>query len=166
MNKYILLTGVALDGVWRRGVKIVAFGTYAGNMFPLSRTDFWELRSAEESHLKNPEDFWIPPLAERQNVKRGQAVRLIFDIEVENQHGELKIGGERMWVLVKESIRRQFHWCLDNQSACSNFEDSVYLCFGAEVPFRAEHIVDIDTPPRDYIEWQLGLPVEQVWPRE
>ena len=134
--------------------------------FPIIKTDFWELRSAEESHLKNPEDFWIPPLAECQNVKRGQAVRLIFDIKVENEDGELEIGGERMWVLVKESVGDDFIGVLDNQPACSNFDDNVYLCFGAEVPFRAEHIIDIDTPPQDYIEWQLGLPIERVWPRE
>jgi hypothetical protein len=68
--------------------------------FPTIKSDFWELRSAEESHLKNPKGFWIPALVERQNVRRGQAVRLIFDIEVENEDGELEISGERMWVLL------------------------------------------------------------------
>ena len=134
--------------------------------YPSIKTDFWELRSAEDSHLKNPENFWIPPREERQNVKRGQAVRLIFDIEVENDDGMLEIGGERMWVLVRESIDDGFIGALDNQPACSDFKDNVYLYFGAEVPFRAEHIIDIDTPPQDYVEWQLGLPVERTWSRD
>lgn len=134
--------------------------------FPTIEIDFWQLRSAEESHLKNPDNFWIPPLEERKSVQRGDAVRLIFDIEVENETGGLEVSGERMWVLVKEPISDGFIGILDNQPACSDFEDNFYLCFGAEVPFRAEHIIDIGTPPQDYAEWQLGLPVERVWPRE
>ena len=130
------------------------------------KTDFWELRSGELAHLKNPESFRIPSLAERQNVRRGQAVRLIFDIEGENEDWSIETVGERMWVIVSEEIGAEYVGILDNQPACSNFEDNVYLRFGIEVPFRAEHIIDVENPPQEYVEWQLGQTPERVWPRE
>ena len=130
------------------------------------KTDFWELRSGELAHLKNPESFRIPSLAERQNVRRGQAVRLIFDIEGENEDRSIETVGERMWVIVSEEIGAEYVGILDNQPACSNLEDNVYLRFGVEVPFRAEHIIDVENPPQEYVEWQLGQTPERVWPRE
>lgn len=130
------------------------------------KTDFWELRSGELAHLKNPESFRIPSLAERQNVHRGQAVRLIFDIEGENEDRSIETVGERMWVIVSEEIGAEYVGILDNQPACSNLEDNVYLRFGVEVPFRAEHIIDVENPPQEYVEWQLGQTPERVWPRE
>jgi hypothetical protein len=42
----------------------------------------------------------------------------------------------------------------------------VYLCFGAEIPFRAEHVIDIDDPPTEHVEWQLGQSPERRWPRD
>ena len=70
---------------------------------PSIKTDYWELRSAEKSRAKYREAFWTPTLEERRNLKRGQAARLIFDIEVANE-GEIEIQGERMWIIVKEKI--------------------------------------------------------------
>ena len=131
---------------------------------PAIEIDYWELRSAEASHAKHGDEFWIPPLEARQTVKRGQAARLIFDIKVDNE-GELKVVGERMRVIVKEKIGDTYIGILDNQPACSDFEDDVYLCLGAEVPFLAEHIIDIDTPPQKHSDWQLSLAPERIWPR-
>jgi hypothetical protein len=71
--------------------------------------------------------------------KRGQAARLMFDIEVDDE-GNLDVVGERMWVIVKEKVGDTYIGILDNQPACSDFEDGFYLCLGAEVPFLAEHI--------------------------
>jgi hypothetical protein len=42
----------------------------------------------------------------------------------------------------------------------------VYLCLGAEIPFLAEHVIDIDTPPQDYADWQLSQNPERIWPRQ
>lgn len=99
-------------------------------------------------------------------MRRGQAARLIFDIEGENENGKLEIVGERMWVIVSERVEDTYIGILDNQPTCSNFEDNVYLRLGVEVPFRAEHIIDIEDPPQDYVDWQLGQTPERVWPRE
>jgi hypothetical protein len=131
---------------------------------PTIKTDYWELRSAEASHAKYGDRFWIPALAARQNIQRGQAARLMYDIEVDDE-GKLEVVGERMWVIIKEKVGDTYIGILDNQPACSDFEDGFYLCLGAEVPFLAEHVIDIDTPPQDHSDWQLSLEPEQIWPR-
>jgi hypothetical protein len=56
---------------------------------PCLNTDGWELRSGEAAHSAHPDTFWMPPLEERQNLKIGQAARLIFDIEVEDEQGDI-----------------------------------------------------------------------------
>ncbi len=55
---------------------------------------------------------------------------------------------------------------LDNIPATFDPSDSTYLCFGAEIPFGPEHVIDIGDPPADYVEWQLRQKPERVWPRE
>jgi hypothetical protein len=129
-------------------------------------SDFWQLRSGEESHRKHPDTFWLPPLDQRQNLSRGQAARLIFDIEGEEEDGTVSVQGERMWVIVADKIGDTYIGILDNQPACLERSDDVYLRFGAEIPFRAEHVIDIGQPPAEYIEWQLRQPPDHVWPRD
>ena len=128
--------------------------------------DYWELRSAEESHQQNPDTFWIPPLEERQNLGRGQAARLIFDIESTNEDGGVEVQGERMWVIVSERHGDFYIGILDDQPASIVSSEETYLCFGAEVPFLPEHVIDIAEPPPEYIDWQLSHPPERKWPRE
>src|SRR5258705_1093556 len=67
---------------------------------------FWTLRSGEESHRAHPDKFWIPPLEQRSSLQRGQAARLIFDIEAEDEDGKVVVNGERMWV--RRRARRGF----------------------------------------------------------
>lgn len=45
-------------------------------------TDDWELESAVARHERSPGTFWIPPEAERRNLRPGQAVKLVFRIRV------------------------------------------------------------------------------------
>jgi hypothetical protein len=126
--------------------------------------DFWRLRSGEESHRSHPHKFWIPDLSARQNLRRGQSAKLIFEIEVK-EAGTLVVQGERMWVVIAEKIGETYIGILDNQPACFDRSDDVYLRFGAEIPFRAEHVIDIGAPPVKYVEWQLGQAPERTWPR-
>jgi hypothetical protein len=128
--------------------------------------DFWQLCSGEESHRNNPDTFWLPPLEQRQNLKRGDAAKLIFEIEGEEEDGAVAVQGERMWVIVSDMIGQTYMGILDNQPICLQRSDDVYLRFGAEVPFRAEHVIDIGHPPAEYVEWQLGQPPDRVWPRD
>lgn len=127
--------------------------------------DFWELRSGEVAHAANPESFWIPSLEHRQNLKRGQAVRLIFDIESIDENDEVVIQGERMWLIVAEKTGDFYIGILDSQPASFKQTAIDYLCFGAEIPFLPEHVIDIADPPQEYAEWQLSQPPERKWPR-
>lgn len=127
--------------------------------------DYWELRNGEECHEKNPDTFWIPSLEERKSLSRGDAAKLIFDIECVEE-GKVIVQGERIFVIVSEIIGDMYIGVLDSQPSCiEKGQDDVYLCFGAEIAFSAEHIIDIARPPEDYIEWQLGQPPERVWSR-
>jgi hypothetical protein len=133
--------------------------------FPSFERDFWQLRSAEQSHREHPDTFWIPSVERRQSLKRGQSARLIFDIEGQDEDGTIVVQGERMWVTVAERIGDAYIGILENQPAAIEPSEGVYLCLGAEIPFLPEHIIDIGEPPADYVEWQLGQPPERRWPR-
>ena len=139
----------------------------AGAMrLPTLQRDRWTLRSGEESHRGHPDKFWIPPVEERRGLRRGKAARLIFAIEAQDEAGQAVFSGERMWVIVAERIGDLYIGILDNQPATLEPADGVYLCFGAEVPFGPEHVIDIADPPAKHVEWQLGRKPERVWPRD
>jgi hypothetical protein len=128
--------------------------------------DFWELRSGEESARKHPDKFHLPSLELRKSLKRGQAAKLIFEIESQDDAGTRIQQGERMWVVVREQVGEVYIGILDNQPASLVPGDKVYLCFGAEIPFLPEHVIEIASPPADYVEWQLGQKPERTWPRD
>jgi hypothetical protein len=128
--------------------------------------DFWQLRSGEDSHRQNPQTFQLPPLGQRQSLTRGQAAKLILDIETEDESGKTVITGERMWVIVAERIGGLCIGILDSQPTCMTLDDTAYLRFGAEIPFGPEHSTDIAAPPTSYVDWQLSQPAERSWPRD
>jgi hypothetical protein len=63
-----------------------------------AETRLWKLQSAEKSHRRSPNTFFIPSHEARSNLRRGQAPKLIFDIEGTNEDGSVVVSGERMWV--------------------------------------------------------------------
>jgi hypothetical protein len=128
--------------------------------------DYWQLRNGERSHKENPETFWIPKLDQRESLKVGDAAKIILEIECENDDGEIVIEAERGYAIVSEIVGDQYIGILDFQPVCiEKGQADIYLCFGAEIPFSPEHVVDIDRPPEDYIEWQLGQRPERIWNR-
>jgi hypothetical protein len=131
----------------------------------LSR-DFWGLRSGEESARKSPDNFKIPSLDARKGLNRGDAAKLIFEIESEDEGGKVVLQGERIWVIVLEQVGPYYIGILDGQPASVEPSEKVYLCFGAEVPFLPEHVIDIASPPTEYVEWQLGQEPARKWPRD
>jgi len=133
---------------------------------PNLKDDFWELISAEMQHEKHPETFWIPTEAERHNVTRGQAVKLLFKVQLEDEDCEISYGVERMWLIVSDVICDYCIGILINEPSLFIPSENDYLCYGAEIPFLAEHIADIDDPPKEYSDWQLNQPPERIWPRE
>jgi len=127
--------------------------------------DFFQLRSAEEDHRQHPDTFHIPDPAARSSLRRGQAAKLIFEIEGEGEDGEIEILGERMWVIVSEAFGGHYIGILDNDPMVEPADD-VYLCRGAEIPFGPEHVIAIGDPPSDYYETRLSAPPTRVWPRD
>ncbi len=127
--------------------------------------DYWELRSGEAAHRENPDTFWIPDIQERKALKIGDAVRLIFEIEGYDENDKVEIISERMNVIVSEIIGDMYIGILDHQPASIDPEDDFYLGYGVEIPFKAEHVINITRPPEDYIKWQLNQKPEKCWNR-
>jgi len=129
--------------------------------------DFWQLRDGEEAHAKNPDTFWIPTLEERKSLKVGDAAKLAIEIECEKEDGSIITECERGYVIVSEILNDNYIGILDYQPICIDKDaDDVYLGFGVEIPFSHEHVIDIDRPPDDYIEWQLGQKPDKYWYRK
>jgi hypothetical protein len=128
--------------------------------------DFWRLRSGEQCHRDSPDTFWIPPHAQRQSLKRGQAARLVFELEGEDKDGQVRVGAERMWVVVAEKVGDIYLGILTDRPVSLVPGEDVYLCAGAEVPFRAEHVIEIDDPDPRFAELWLGVAPTRRWPRE
>ena len=132
--------------------------------FATREQDFWRLISGESEHAQHPDSFQIPPADARHSLQRGRAAKLLFEIEAEEE-GTIHLTRERMWVIVSERHSEFYIGILDSQPACLTPAPNVYLCFGAEIAFLPEHIIDIAEPPQEYVEWQLSQPPERLWPR-
>jgi len=126
---------------------------------------YWQLESGEARHLEYGDAFWIPDDGQRRQLKRGQAAKLLFQIEAERPHG-VEITVERMWVIVAERVDEGYIGILDNQPASLEPGSHVYLTEGAEIPFWPEHVIDLDEPPAEWIEHRLGQPPTRTWPRD
>ena len=133
--------------------------------FPNLETDSWQLRSGEAVNASHPKTFWIPLRADRESLCVGQGVKLVFDIEATDESGASTVDTERMWVIVTEVCEGYYMGVLENEPASIEVTDEVYLCRGAEIPFRPEHVVDIQDPPHDYAEEQVSRRAARTWPR-
>jgi hypothetical protein len=128
--------------------------------------DYWQLISGEARHARSPAAFWIPDLDKRRTLKVGQAAKLIFEIESENEHGEVERDTERMWVVVSEIVSPYYIGRLSNQPATIPEASAFYLRQDVEVPFLPEHVIDIDDPPEKFLELLFSEEPKECWPRE
>src|SRR5262245_13930099 len=94
---------------------------------PNLKDDFWELLSAETQHNRHPESFWIPTAEERHNVQRGMAVKLLFNLKLEDEDGKISYQVERMWLIVSEKIGDYYIGILDNKPASFVPSNDYYL---------------------------------------
>jgi hypothetical protein len=134
--------------------------------FPTRARDFWQVASGEARHRATPETFWIPSLTQREGLRRGQAAKLLFEIEGQDEKGEQDVWTERMWVLVTERLQDGYLGILTNQPAGIEPTDAFYLQERSEIPFRAEHVIDIDDPPPDFVAEVLTAGPRRSWPRD
>ena len=127
---------------------------------PSWEMDGWELESGERRHSAAPETFWIPPLAARQTLQRGDYAKLLFRISLDDENDPVSV--ERMWVVVRGRLGETYLGVLRNTPAAIAENDVLWL--GTEVPFRAEHVIDIQ--PGDKVSIDLARqPPRRPWPR-
>jgi len=94
----------------------------------------YTLDNGAETHREFPTTFEIPPQKDRDSLRPGDLVKLIFRIEFDDE-----IHVERMWVRVTE-VRPEFYLgILDNDPYCTEEIRS-----GMRVEFHADHVIQID----------------------
>lgn len=130
---------------------------------PTLSRDYWSLASGEARHNAAPETFDIPSLESRRTLARGQAAKLIFEIEAEEEDGTISVSTERMWVIVAQALEGFYMGILDNEPVTVPNDTGFYLARGSEVPFFPEHIIAIDTPPPDYAAERLDATPPHRW---
>jgi hypothetical protein len=91
-------------------------------------------------------------ILKKENLKIGDAAKVILEIESEKEDGEIIIEGERGYLIVSEIIGDKYIGILDFQPVfIEKGLDNTYLCFCAEIPFSYEHAINICRPPEDPI---------------
>lgn len=117
--------------------------------------NFWELESGEARHGEVGDSFEIPDRAERESLTRGDAAKLLFWIDSEDDDGNAERQCERMWVVVKRSVADFFLGVLSNEPSCLE-PGTGSLGIGTQVWFRPEHVIDIDHPDAEDVKRLLG----------
>ena len=97
------------------------------------------LTSGVELHEKHPDTFWIPDKEEKDSVRPGDCVKLIFS------DGPGKPGGERMWVKVT-SIVITSEGTESLKGTLANVPFWLSLEVGELIEFGPEHIIAVEEP--------------------
>lgn len=71
------------------------------------------LENGEERNQQNPKTFYIPSRKERESIKEGDIVKLMFRFTKEEST-------ERMWVQVVSKDGNQYKGLLDNDPATTD----------------------------------------------
>ncbi|MEV3993363.1 DUF2314 domain-containing protein [Streptomyces sp. NPDC049837] len=109
------------DGLWPRFVWAAS-----GRVI-----DRWHLASGVKFNRLYPQSFWIPSAEEKQALRPGVPVKLMFNM----RNG----WGERMWVEIVAIKRRKLIGVLHNQPM-----GIPRLDHGDKIHFKFDHIIDID----------------------
>jgi hypothetical protein len=123
-----------------------------GNPRATIEDDGWRLLDAElcaQEHL----GFEPPERSRREALVPGDAAKLLFDIETREDGKVIDRGVDRMWVIVTERTKAGYVGLLDSDPGHA---ENLDLVTGTDVEFGPEHVIDIDRPPREYIEAKYG----------
>lgn len=110
---------------------------------PVMEIDGWHLSSGVAGHHRWPETFGIPDEKERRGLRKGDIVKLQFDIAVPHDDELGNVSSERMWVIVECRSGPYYIGGLGNVPACSDEQDRLHM--GDEVVFLPEHVISIYT---------------------
>ena len=111
--------------------------------------DGWALESGEERHAAHPDTFKLPSRHDRENLRVGQAVQLLFQIRTADEDGATEVAVERMWATMVGRVGDRYVGILDSQP--DGVEPGQGVDRGLEFAFMAEHVIDIAHPPRDWL---------------
>lgn len=103
---------------------------------PTYEKDHYELDNGEELNRDYPDSFWIPEKENRESLKVGSIVKLIF--RMEETKGSDNISVERMWVEINRTYQGYYEGTLDNDPT-----DSECVNCGQKVIFQTCHVIDI-----------------------
>ena len=97
----------------------------------------YRLTSGVEMHEKHPDTFWIPSQEDKDSVRPGDCVKLIFS------DGEG--GGERMWVRVSSIVmnRNSIEFL---KGTLANIPYFLPLEVGDPIEFGPDYIIAIEEP--------------------
>jgi hypothetical protein len=100
--------------------------------------DGWALDNAEVQHAASPQTFHIPSRAEREALRPGQMVKLLFLFLNRDRDGSPIIDCERMWVTLKSVTPTGFEGQLESMPATSKA-----LAPLATIRFGPEHVAGV-----------------------
>ena len=130
---------------------------------PTLSRDFWQLLSAEERHAVSPATFEIPAIGVREALQIGDGVKLIFEIEGQEEDDDVTLSIERMWVVVTHCLHGGYIGVLVNHPCSISTKEDFYLGYGCEVPFLPMHVASIERPPADYVVETLSRGPSRRW---
>lgn len=105
--------------------------------------DGWELESAEERHAIAPHSFRIPDREERESLRVGERVQLLFLLQVPDVDPP-DVMCERMWVTIDDMDASEYFGTLDSMPATSDV-----LAPGDTVRFGPHHVATVLIPKTD-----------------
>ena len=105
-------------------------------ILPTYERDHYQLDNGEELNKEYPNTFLIPEKEDRESLKVGDLVKLIFSME--ENIGSDEVSVERMWVKITDVYPNYYKGKLDNDPAGS---DCVQC--GQLDTFQACHVIDI-----------------------
>jgi hypothetical protein len=127
-------------------------------IYPSLEDHGFVLGNGEEYHARAPSTFYIPPREERENVQPGELVKLMFKYE-----DGMDAPGERMWVVVTERTDEGYYGILANTPALVELDENYR--WGIEVPFKPEHIINLEDADDETREWMKNGPTKP-WPHK
>ena len=131
---------------------------------PNLQTDRWRIVDAEAPHRSNSKRFTIVPAGARKTLVPGQAVKVILELSCACPEDRWELLRIPIWLLVSERIANGTFFglcCYGSQTLCP---EAAFLQLGAEIPFKAEHVVEIRSPSAGYGNWIMGKKCSP-WPR-